>query len=384
VGTEGKCTPLFTDNLLVKNALRLDPIIEIKLKLWDSLVRLVYRAKPTRDMIRLYRTVAERKRLGRPIPAGLADAIEYVSDKELRSSLSVMRQAMIDGERFSSAMERAGFPATDVYAVQAVEAAGKESETLVTLAEHLEMREELRNRTLSIVWYPILVLAAMWIAAWGMTLFIAPKLGEFFDKLAALQVELPAYAKYYYAFAAFCYAHWLLATVVWFGVPLGLALLLRTPVSTWLVDRLPALHALSMKSDLVNAFSALALLMAAGVKPVEAFTAVARAARRPDNAQRFAEMAGIYRAGNFSLARAVQVCAFPRYVIAEISAGESAQNPTEGMRRLVALMRQDLQIHMDQAQRLTVVVSNLLIALFLLGFVFITIYPQISATWSRL
>ena len=134
---------------LVKNALRLDPVLEIKLNIWNSLLRVFYRPQPARDMIRLYRTVAERKRVGRPIPTGLGDAIEYVEDKELRSSLTVMRQSMVDGEKFSVAMERAGFPPTDVYAVQAVESAGKESETLITLANQLEMREEMKNKILS-------------------------------------------------------------------------------------------------------------------------------------------------------------------------------------------------------------------------------------------
>ena len=369
---------------LVKNALRLDPVLEIKLNIWNSLLRVFYRPQPARDMIRLYRTVAERKRVGRPIPTGLGDAIEYVEDKELRSSLTVMRQSMVDGEKFSVAMERAGFPPTHVYAVQAVESAGKESETLITLANHLEMREELKNKIFSILWYPALVLASMWLAAWGVTLFIAPKLGEFFARLQSLQFDLPAYAKHYYAFAAICHDYGWLATLLWFGLPLALVAFARVSIGTWLMDRVKALHHLSMKSDLVSAFSALSLLMSAGVKPVEAFSAVARAARRQDNRERFEEMAGIYRSGNFSFARAIQACGFPRFVVTEINAGESAQNPTEAMRQLVVLMSQDLQIHMDQVKRITVVVSNLVIALFLGAFMFITIYPQMSATLSRL
>jgi type II secretory pathway component PulF len=369
---------------LVKNALRLHPILTLKLKVWASMLRLLYRPQPIRDMIRLYRTIAERKRVGRPIPSGIGDAMHYVHDKELRSALAVMRQAMLDGEGFSKAMQRANFPATDVYAVEAVEPAGKEADTLLTLAEHLEMREALKDRTVSIVWYPCFLLAAMWLAAWAITLFIAPKLGEFFSHLASLNVDLPAYAKAYYGFAATCRDYWPLSTALWFAMPVAATFLVRTRLSTWLIDRVPALHELSMKADLVTTFSALALLMSAGVKPVEAFSAVARAARRPDNRERFQEMAGIYRSGNFSIARAVQLCAFPSYVIAEVSAGESAQNPTEGMRRLVAIMRQDLSIHMDQAQRLIMVAANVVTALFLLGFVFITIIPQMSATLSRL
>jgi hypothetical protein len=47
-------------------------------------------------------------------------------------------------------------------------------------------------------------------------------------------------------------------------------------------------------------------------------------------------------------------------------------------------MRQDLDRHMTQAERIATLASHVVIGVFLLAFVFVTIYPQISATMSRL
>lgn len=367
----------------VRAALRLDPLA-IRVNALETGISWVLEREPTRDRIRLYCTIAERKRIGRSIPQGLHEALDYVEDKRFVSALTVMRQSMLDGVKFADAMEKAGFPETDVQAVRAVQSAGKEGEVLASLAERMEAIEAMKQRIAGILWYPVMVLAAMWIVAWAMTLFIAPKIGAFFMKLGSLQLALPAYAEAYYSFAAFFQQHALIGSLVWFAIPVGFVTLLRSRFTAHLVDRIPALYALAMKSDLVSIFSALALLLNAGVKPVEAFASVARSARRADNRERLEEMASIYRAGNYSIAKAVAQCRFPKVVRAEISAGESANSTTEGMRKLVDILRQDLQTHMDQAQRLAVIGSNLIVGLFLLGFVFITVYPQVSATMSRM
>ena len=367
----------------LRSALRLEPE-SVRIDLIESLTRVIGGKEPTRDMIRLYRTIAERKRIGRPIPQGLQEAIEYVEDKRFASGLHVMRQAMFDGVKFADAMEKAGLPSTDVQAVRAVQAAGKEAEVLAGLADRMEMVLALRRRIVAVVWYPIAVVVAMWLVAWGITLFIAPKLAEFFQRLSGLEMSLPMFARIYYAFAVGLREHALLGSLAWFALPGGLYWFIRSHWMTRQLDRVPAFHALSMKADLVAIFSSLALLLSAGVKPVEAFSAVARAARRPDNRERLLEMAGIYRSGNVSLARAIRVCGFPKYVQSEVSAGESASNTTQGLRNLVELMRQDLDRHMNQAERIATLASHVVIGLFLLAFVFVTIYPQIAATMSRL
>lgn len=367
----------------VRAALRLEPM-RLRLDLLQSLARMFGPREPTRDIIRLYRTIAERKKIGRSIPTGLAEAMDYCTDRMFVSRLQVMRQAMLDGESFASAMGKAGLPETDVQAVRAVERAGKEGDVLNSIATRMDEQQKLRRRIVSIIWYPILVLAVMWIVAWGITLFIAPKLGEFFDRISSLQVALPAFAKTYYAFASWFAEHALIGSLIWFAVPVGVFGFARSTWTMAMLDRVPALFNLSMKTDLVSIFSSLALLLGAGVRPVEAFSSVAKAARREDNKERLRQMAAIYRSGNLSIGKAVQACEFPRYVQGEIAAGESAHNTAQGMRNCVELMSQDLERHMDQVERLATVTSSIVIGVFLLGFVFLTIYPQISATMSRL
>jgi type II secretory pathway component PulF len=295
----------------VRSALRLEPRL-VRFDLTETLAQFLGRKEPTRDMIRLYRTIAERKRIGRAIPQGLQEAIGYVDDKRLSSALQVMRQAMFDGIKFADAMQKAGLPETDVQAVRAVQAAGKEAEVLAGLADRMEMLVKLRQRIVAVVWYPIAVVVAMWVVAWAITLFIAPKLAEFFNRLSTLDVNLPVFAKAYYGVAGLLRDNALIGSLLWFALPVGVYLLVRSKFIARQLDRVPALHELSMKADLVSIFASLALLLSAGVKPVEAFVSVARAARRDDNRERLLEMTGIYRSGNVSLGRAIrvpQVCA---------------------------------------------------------------------------
>ena len=367
----------------VRSALKLEPM-KLRVNLWESFARLLGKREPVRDTIRLYRTIAERKKIGRSIPQGLVEAVDYCTDKLFVSRLRVMHQAMADGVNFSGAMEKAGFPETDIQAIRAVQSAGKEGEVLNSIAERLNRMMELRRRIAGILWYPIVVLLAMWVVAWGITLFIAPKLGEFFDRIASLQVALPGFAKTYYQLARNFADHAIFGSLLWFAVPIVIFWIARSKWIQRLLDRIPAVYDLSMKSDLVSIFSSLALLLGAGVKPVESFSSVAKAARREDNQERLRQMASIYRRGNLSIGKAVAECDFPKYVLGEISAGESANNTTQGMRNCVELMSQDLERHMDQVERLTTISSYLVIAVFLLGFVFLTLYPQISATMSRL
>ena len=376
--------PCYDDAIYhVRAALRLEPM-RLRLDVIQSLARLFGPREPTRDIIRLYRTIAERKKIGRSIPTGLAEAMDYCTDRLFVSRLQVMRQAMLDGETFANAMQKAGLPETDVQAVRAVQSAGKEGEVLHSIATRMGAEQELRRGIASIIWYPIFVLVVMWVVAWGITLFIAPKLGEFFEQISALQVALPTYARNYYAFATWFATHALIGSLVWFAVPVGVYSFARSRWTGAMLDRIPALYHLSMKSDLVSIFASLALSLSAGVRPVEAFSSVAKAARREDNRERLRQMAAIYRSGNLSIGRAVQVCEFPRYVQGEIAAGESAHNTSQGMRNCVELMSQDLERHMDQVKRLATIASSFVIAVFLLGFIFLTLYPQISATMSRL
>ncbi len=368
----------------IRSALKLEPS-RVKLNLLESLRRVFSDELPPRDVVRVYRTIAQRKRIGKSIPQGIGEAVEYVEDRRLVSRLMVMRQALIDGMKFADAMELGGFPETDVQALRAVQSAGKEGETLDQLAEHMEVVQGLKRGIADILWYPLLVLLTVWIVSWGATLFVAPKIGDFFSRISGLQLALPAYAAKYYAAAAWMNAHAILSTLLWFGVPLALLLLaLRFRLIARLSDRVDTLRAISEKSDLIAIFSSLGLLLGAGVKPVESFAAVARAARRADNKERLSEMTAIYRAGNFSIGRAAKLCEFPRYVQTELAAGESANSTTQGIKNLVALLRQDLERHVEHAKRLILIVSNVFVAIFLLMFVFVVYYPQISATMSRL
>jgi len=366
----------------VRTALGLEPN-RVRLDLLESVLWWLRPTPPVRDLIRLYRTLAERKRLGHSIAQGLQDAMEYVDSRRFVSALAIMRHAVYDGVRFSDAMERAGFPATDVQAVRAVQVAGKEAEILVGLAERMEQNEDIRRRIAGILWYPLTVVAAVWGLAWWMLLFIAPRVGEFFRKVSWLDVSLTGGIGAYYDFAAWFADHALLGSVLWAALPLVLWRILRSRAVGRLCDTVPALHAVSMKADLISIWSSIALLSSAGVKPVELFGSIAATARRPDNARRLDEMARIYAGGNYSIAKAVARCGFPKVVQAEIAAAESANNLSEGIRHLIALLRQDLARHIEQLERSAMLGSYGVIGLFLVLFFFITLYPQIVATLSR-
>ena len=95
-------------------------------------------------------------------------------------------------------------------------------------------------------------------------------------------------------------------------------------------------------------------------------------------------MASVYRSGSQSIGKAVAQCNFPKYVQVEINAAESANNLEGGFKNLIGMLREDVLRHIEETQRIATLISYSVIALLLMGFFFVTLYPQIAATMSKL
>lgn len=368
----------------VRSVLKLNPQ-SIHFDPIQTIDGLVHRKIPPRDLIRFYRTVSERLQIGRSIPQGLQDAMEYVDNERFVSNLAMMYQALTtEGMHLADAMEVAEFPSIDVQAVRAVQVAGKEGEVLKSLADQLEMTATIKRKIASIIWYPIMVALTAWSATYGLLMFVAPTVGAFFKKISTLDMKLPHWAEQYYAFADWFVAHAFISTVGWVAVPCFIAWAVRHPLAETIFDRIPAYHNVSMKSDLISIWSSVDLLYSANVKPVEVYPMLAATAKRQDNRERLMEMAAIYRAGNYNFAKAVAQCKFPGYVVAEIAAAESANNWSSGFKNLVMLLRQDVSRHIEQLERTTTLIAYLLIGIMIGLFFLVTLYPQMSAMMSKL
>ncbi len=367
----------------VDAVLKLAPV-DIRFNLYHTITGFFQRKPSPRDLIRFYRTVAERIRRAQSIPQGLNDAMEYIANKRFVSSMAVMRQLMFDGTNFADAMEKAGFPDTHVQALRSVQNAGAEAEILDRLAEQLTMNEEIKRKIATIIWYPVTVALMSWIVAWWVLIFVAPKLAIFFKKVSALDLSLPEWARRYYAFAEWFGNHVVIGTAIWIAIPAGVYFFSRSRIFFAMLDRVPTFYQLSMKADLITIWSSISLLFMSGSKPVEIFSSLAASARRRDNAERLEEMASVYRSGSQSIGKAVAQCNFPKYVQVEINAAESANNLEGGFKNLIAMLREDVLRHIEETQRIATLISYSVIAMLLMGFFFVTLYPQIAATMSKL
>ncbi|KAA0916351.1 type II secretion system protein GspF [Aquicoccus porphyridii] len=270
----------------------------------------------------------------------IEDAIKIVADqiKGPRdvSLLLNLRSAIVDGRSFAEALEDAPGSFDEYYraSVRAGESAGKLSEVMEHLANHMEDRA--RNRQslqLALIYPALLALVSIGVIVALLTL-VVPDIVRVFTARGA---ELPALTRGLIAVSDWI-ARWglIAAGVGVAAIVAGLALLrqpaIRLAWDRWLT-RAPVVRGLVLRVNAAQFTGTLATLVQSGVPLAEALAAAARTVPNRFMRARIAEVTQNVQDGA-SLSKSIQATeVFPPMLIAMIASGEAGGRLGDSLER---------------------------------------------------
>jgi general secretion pathway protein F len=345
---------------------------------------LALRRVSTLDLALATRQLATLVGAGIPLVEALGALTEQVESTRLKGVLGGVRDRVNEGASLADALAEGGvFGDLYVSMVRAGEAGGAREQVLERLADYLEGQVRLRNRVLSIVLYPIMMLGfAMFVIA-ILVSFVLPQITQL---LESLNQPLPFYTRLIIGFSELVRAWW------WAGLLGGLALFLslRAAVRTErgrarfdaLKLRLPVVGRVVRLLAISRFTRTLSTLLAGGIPIVRALeisrfvasNAVVGSAveRAKESLTEGASLAGPLRASG----------EFPPLVIHMVDVGERS-GELEPMLAKVA-ETYDEQVE-NTVTRLTALLEPILILLMVgivLGIIFAVLVPMLQITGS--
>ena len=297
-----------------------------------------------KELARFYGSMAKRLRNGRSVPEGLDNAIEFVDDPRLKQALAMM-------------------------------------ESLARISQEIFRAETLRKSIKATIRMPIIVLFIMYVAVYGVTVFVAPVMVKFF-KTALGNVKLPAFAKVYYDFAAIFKANLVTSTTLYILALVAIIWFVRTQTFRNLLERIPLVQVIAERSDMSNLWTSFAMLYDAGINTEETTKLLAAAAARPASRDAFMNMHRLLRSGS-SIEVAVVKSQFPVYVTRGIQAAVSSGDLVGGLEDMCKDLATDVEEYTSKLKDNIQLFATAILSAFVLMFFMVTYYPIISATLSQ-
>jgi type II secretory pathway component PulF len=329
------------------------------------------------QLARLYTTLGRRIKNGKSMVEGLEAASEYLTDARLKQAVLAMRQAIMDGQNEYQAMLSAGFPRRDAMIIRSTSEAGRTGETFISLALERQRVAGLRRAVKQVFFLPSIMLVFIYGFFFFSLWKIAPATSHFL-KQTNLKIKMNAFNAAYFDFAKFFNDHFLVGALLYFGVPLGLFLLLRSAGFKRLLDRIPSIKNLSIRSDQAALWNSFGLLYDAAIPVREACLILADAAARPDSRLSFQRLSKKIDAG-LPIEEAIQGCGFPAFIVAGVRSSASGGDLVAGIADLVRNLEEDVTISTEMLKEKVKIASILLVALGVL-FTAATSYLPIATT----
>lgn len=201
----------------------------------------------------------------------LTEALSVAGDSSsgaLKHVLRRVRQSVQSGSSFSAALgvHPKIFPAAFTSAVYAGERSGNLATNLVNLSRELEKERALLAKIKGAMIYPLIVLAAALLLGLGIAFFVLPKITPLFK---GLQIDLPWTTRALIRLADFLDQYGLVFFLGLAAAAIFLFWFLRrplaSPVTHWLILRLPAFGRIAANLNLTRLAGTLGLLLKSGV-----------------------------------------------------------------------------------------------------------------------
>jgi general secretion pathway protein F len=336
------------------------------------------------DMALATRQLSTLVGAGIPLVEALGALTEQVESTRLKGVLSGVRDRVNEGASLADAMAQAG-PFGDLYVsmVRAGEASGALEQVLERLADYLEGQVRLRNRVLSIVIYPLMMLGFALLVIAALVTFVLPQITQLLESLNA---PLPLITRVVIGASEFARGWWWAMALVLAAGVFGLRAAIRSEAGRARWDafrlRLPVLGKVVRLLAISRFSRTLSTLLAGGIPIVRALeiskfvanNAVIGAAieRATESLTEGASLAAPLRASG----------EFPPLVIHMVDVGERS-GELEPMLAKVA-ENYDEQVE-NTVTRLTALLEPILILVMVgvvLVIIFATLFPMLQITGS--
>lgn len=313
----------------------------------DSRARQVWtRGLPATELSLLTRQLAILLESGLTMEQSLNALVEEAAGPLTREVLTGVRTEITAGSSLAGALGTYGKSFPDFY--RALVHGGEESGALATvlqhLADYLDARQALRQKTSLALIYPVLVTVVAVMIVTGLLIYVVPQVVQVFQQS---RQGLPLLTRALIGLSDFLRATWpyLLATVAGAVVAARMALRSVTVRRRWhlLLLRLPWLGALIRGVNTSRFASTLAILVGGGVPLLAALDSGARVMTSIVMKEAVEQAIGRVREGA-SLARALgETRVFPPLLVHLVASGETSGKLEQMLERAARLETQALE-----------------------------------------
>ena len=305
------------------------------------------------------------------LPRALEVTLEQISNPELHSVISQVKQDVEQGATFNVALEQHPKVFSDLYInmVKAGEAGGVLGEVLERLAEFAERQRILKNQVVSALFYPAILFGLMITAVVILMILVIPKFTEMFLEFDAdLPLPTQILISVSEAFASF----WWLGLLVISLIATGLRQYLRTEAGKILLDRIklkiPLVGPVFSTFAIVRFTRTMATLLENGVRMLPALQVVKDTIGNKVYSNAITEAEREVEQGSTLSRELGQSKDFPSLVTHMIAVGEESGEPVTMLSKLSEYY--DMEIR-KSLERLTSSISPLVILIMglLIGFI---------------
>lgn len=155
---------------------------------------LFQRGISTGDMSLLMRQIATLVQSGMPVEESLTAVAQQTDKPHVKSLILAMRSKVLEGHSLATGMAEYPHVFTELYraTTDAGEHSGHLDIVLERLADYAEIRQQMRQKSMLALFYPLILSIVALSAVIGLMTFVVPKVVETFERQSA---ELPALTK---------------------------------------------------------------------------------------------------------------------------------------------------------------------------------------------
>lgn len=281
---------------------------------------------PAKEKIMFAQTMAMMVGGGIVITRALSACQEQTKSPYFKKVLERMQHAVEGGQSLTKAIkhEENIFGSVVVHLVHAGEQSGTLGQNFETLAQWLERDARMRQEIMQATLYPKIVFGATLVVAFGLAIFILPRLIPLFSGLG---MELPLATRILIAVTEFLQAHWLLTLLALVGGSIAFVLVKRISVIKtgihFILLKLPLVGTLIQEYQQSIAFHIVGTLYASGISLPQALEAAGEACSNVQYARAFTRCMHVVEKGTkLGGALADHPGLFTSIVINTISVGE--------------------------------------------------------------
>lgn len=277
------------------------------------------------DLILFSRQMYTLTKAGVPLIRGLGNIGTSTRNPVLRKAIGDVVDALESGRDLAAGLAQNPkvFPPMFINIIRIGETSGNLEDAFMQMATYLELERDFRTRLKSALRYPIMVIAAMFIAVAILMIAVVPVFANFFAQRGA---DLPLPTQLIIGASNFAQQWWWLIAIGIIAAGIAWRAWIRTSTGRYRWDRaklrIPGVGSILFQGTMARFSRAFAMTYRAGVPLVQGLTLVARAVENEYIAQAVADMrTGVERGEGLSRTAAATGL-FSPLVIQMITIGE--------------------------------------------------------------